>query len=391
MSNAANSQRTPIRLSVITALSLFGALGAGYLSKVYYDIHSGTAGFRSFCNLNKQFNCDAVAASPYAEVFRGLPLSSIVSGWMIALFFVSLAARSSSWRKDAIRVGTVLSGISILISIVYLFIMTVLVKTLCIVCLSLDVVTIGSFLIFLSLKPIPLSQSPMAPGALKSWGSLVAVSVVVMAILLKSFQPDGPSENDIRDAYESVLNSPVISVNAGPEFPTIGNPSAPITIVEFSDLQRPACRMGAMLLKTVLARYPDDVKVVYRAFPLDPSCNRSVQHSMHPVACEATRVGLCSNAQGKFESVYETIFDRQSELVPGKAAEIAASLGVNAGTLAECAKSGDIAQKITRDVEEGINFGVESTPTFFINGHRMDGVYPFAVWGKLIDALKKSK
>ncbi len=383
-----NSLHTPRRLTVISILSLLGAIGAGYLSKVYYDLRSGTAGFKSLCNLGDKFNCDAVAASTHAELMNGLPLSSVVAGWMLAILLVSLIARNFEWRRDAIRVGSVLSLVAVLISGFYLYVMMSVVKTFCIVCIGLDVATIATLILFLSLKPEPLSKAPFNRGQLTTWITIPVACVLVMLVVLRGFQSQDVSAEMIRDAAQSVMSAPKVAVGGGPEFPTIGKADAPVTIVEFSDLQCPACRAGAMILNTVLQRHPDDVKVVFRAFPLDSNCNRKVQSAMHPAACEASKVLFCAAEQGKFKPVYEAIFDRQAELVPGKAAEIAASLGVDRAALDACVVKPETTQKLTRDIEDGINLNVQSTPTFYINGRRVEGAYPLPVWSKIIEQLK---
>ena len=65
-----------------------------YLTQLYYKLRSGTAGFQSMCNLGEKMNCDVVANSKWAELVPGLPLSSVVAGWFVALLLLTLMARA---------------------------------------------------------------------------------------------------------------------------------------------------------------------------------------------------------------------------------------------------------------------------------------------------------
>ena len=106
---------------------------------------------------------------------------------------------------------------------------------------------------------------------------------------------------------------------------------------------------------------------------------------MHPFACEAAKTSWCAAKQGKFEPVFETIFEHQETLAPGKIAELAREAGANPDALAACVASDEVKSAISRDVEEAVQLGIESTPTFFVNGRRMEGAYPPAVWDKIIE------
>jgi protein-disulfide isomerase len=124
-----------------------------------------------------------------------------------------------------------------------------------------------------------------------------------------------------------------------------------------------------------------------RGFPLDPSCNRSVQHSGHPVACEAARAAICAAKAGKFEKVYEELFEKQSAIAPGLPAAIAKDTGISESEFAQCMASSETAARVVADIDEGLQLGVKSTPTFFINGHKIEGAYPVVAWQRIVEAL----
>jgi protein-disulfide isomerase len=211
---------------------------------------------------------------------------------------------------------------------------------------------------------------------------------VVSVLGLRALDESEISSSQAAMLAKATLDSPVIAVNSGPEFPSIGaGPGAPVTIVEFSDFQCPFCRLGAFIVNSVIQRYPTQVRVVFRNFPLDSGCNRKMERPMHAYACEAAKTAVCAYHQGKFEPVYQTFFENQASFAPGKVLELAQQAGADAASLNSCVNTTDTAAAISRDVEEAINLGIESTPTFFINGHKMAGAQPPIVWNKIIDEL----
>jgi protein-disulfide isomerase len=114
-----------------------------------------------------------------------------------------------------------------------------------------------------------------------------------------------------------------------------------------------------------------------------------MKQPLHTVACEAARVAYCANQQGKFKEVYEDIFESQNDLKPGMPAEIAKKAGLDEAKLNACVQSADTQMAIQSDIAEADRLQVQSTPTLFVNGHKVEGGLPIPVWDKLIDAMAK--
>ena len=87
--------------------------------------------------------------------------------------------------------------------------------------------------------------------------------------------------------------------------PAIGPADAKITLIEFSDFQCPFCKESYTVIKQLLARYPDDIKFIYRDFPVD---------SIHSFARKAAEAGECAHEQGKFWEYHDKIFEDQESL-----------------------------------------------------------------------------
>jgi protein-disulfide isomerase len=392
-SSLTSPHAVPRRLYALAALALAGTGVSIYLTQHYYDVRNGSAGFQSFCNLGSSMNCDAVAASSYAELLPGMPLSSFAAGWFIALFIVTLIARNAFWRREAVRALLLLSGVGAVFSLVYFVIMASVLRTYCLFCLVTDAIALLAFGLVLSLKPEGLARNKPEAAKWKTFATVTGVSVIVSLLGLKILDRSQIKGADIRDSIQQVLSSPVLPVNTSAEFPSIGPADAPVTIVEFSDFQCPYCRLGAYSLNTVLKKYPTQVRVVFRSFPLDQACNRKIERMMHVHACDAAKAAHCAHKQGKFVPVYEKLFENQETLTaspPGIVSKLSLEAGIDGGQFNACMAAPETGAAVSRDIEEGINLGIQSTPTFFINGHRVEGGKPPLIWAAIIDEILKT-
>jgi protein-disulfide isomerase/uncharacterized membrane protein len=390
MSDASHSpQKISIRLIALMILALIGLGLSIALSQHFYELRSGAAGFKSYCNLNAQMNCDVVAASSWAEFLPGLPLSSMTAGWYLGLFFIYLIAIGFNVRREAFRAAFILTAIGTLASLFYLYVMTARIGTFCMLCLFVDAVNFISLGIVISLRPQGPGQGRFELSHWKGFAAIMALSLFVAVVGLKGLDTLADRGENMMERAQAVLTRAPVSINVAPTDLVIGPANARITIIEFSDFQCPFCRVGAFTLHAVMSRFPLDVRVVMKPFPLDPSCNRLINHAMHPVSCEATKAALCAGAQGHFEETYEKIFQNQESLAPGKAAEYAVEAGANPAQLAACMASNETLAKIQATIEVANGLGIESTPTFFINGLRVDRVEALPVWSEIIQQLLK--
>ena len=140
--------------------------------------------------------------------------------------------------------------------------------------------------------------------------------------------------------------------------PSRGNANAPVTIVEFTDFQCPACAAMHPVLEEVLKSYGDKVRFVVRDFPL----------SQHENARKAAEAANAANAQGKFFEYIALLFQRQKALDVPSLKKYASELGLDRARFDAALDRGVYAAEVQRDVEDGELYGVGSTPTIFING-----------------------
>ena len=159
-------------------------------------------------------------------------------------------------------------------------------------------------------------------------------------------------------------------------YPSLGPADAKIVIVEFSDFQCPYCRsFHAETFKALLDAYPGQVRFVYRNFPLT---------SIHPGAMPAAVASLCANDQNAYWDFYEKLFSSE-DLDEATFVKYATDLGLNVDTFTTCLSAGGHDAAIKQDMDFSINLGVQSTPTFFVNGLAMVGAQPLSSFKQLID------
>ncbi len=143
--------------------------------------------------------------------------------------------------------------------------------------------------------------------------------------------------------------------------PSRGEASAPVTVVEFTDFQCPACAAMHPVLEEVLKSYGNKVRFVVRDFPL----NR------HENARKAAEAANAANAQGKFFEYGALLFSRQKALDVASLKKYATELGLDRAKFDAALDRGTYAAEVQHDVEDGEMYGVDVTPTIFINGVRL--------------------
>ncbi len=159
--------------------------------------------------------------------------------------------------------------------------------------------------------------------------------------------------------------------------PAKGPAGAPITIVEFSDFQCPYCSRVEPTLARLEKEYPGKIRLVFRDYPLT---------QIHPQALKAAEAAGCADEQGKFWPMHDQLFSHQDKLQAEDLKQLAAAAGLDPARFAECLDSGRRLPEIQKDQKEGDRLGVQSTPTFFVNGRLLVGAQPY---GAFVDVIEE--
>ena len=166
--------------------------------------------------------------------------------------------------------------------------------------------------------------------------------------------------------------------------PSFGPKNAPVTIVEFSDFQCPFCSRVVPTIKKIKETYGNKVRVVWRNYPLP----------FHQDAKPAAEAALAAAAQGKFWEMHDKMFENQRALDRASLEKYAAEIGIDVARFKTDLDSGRYKAQVDADFNYGNSLpgGGMGTPTFFINGRKIAGAYPFEKFDSMIkEALAAKK
>jgi protein-disulfide isomerase len=174
---------------------------------------------------------------------------------------------------------------------------------------------------------------------------------------------------------QMMLEPPRFEVSA--EGPSAGPDDAPVTIVEFSDFQCPFCRRASTIVREVRERYPQQVRLVYRHFPLE---------HIHSDARAAAEASMCAADQGEFWGYHDALFENARALGQEDLIRYAGDLELDVEAFEQCLEDRTHRTLVDADLAEGRDLGVTGTPAFFVNGVMMTGAKPVESFTALIDA-----
>ncbi|HLC19637.1 MAG TPA: DsbA family protein [Candidatus Nanoarchaeia archaeon] len=145
--------------------------------------------------------------------------------------------------------------------------------------------------------------------------------------------------------------------------PVFGNENAKVSIIEFSDLQCPACKSAHPVVQRIKNEYKDKISFEYYHYPL---------RAAHPYAQKAAEAVECANDQGKFFEYIDAAFIQSPDLQKKNLKIIAARLGLDTEKFDNCLDSGAKAKVVEGDIRLGDAKNVQGTPSFFINDKLLD-------------------
>jgi uncharacterized membrane protein/predicted DsbA family dithiol-disulfide isomerase len=393
--------RTVALIALVCALVGLGASGTA--AYVHYQ-HIANPGYTSFCDINASVSCTQVYASQYGT-FAGVSVAVFGVIWFsFATLLVLAAMRGSPAVREsapAYLFGASTIGLAVVLYLGYasLFILGLV----CILCVVTYASVIGLFLISGAVTSVPMTSVPgramhdvmslrrsplaMALAALFVVGTASALaffpremSSVVAAAGTGSPEaaPGAAAATDQTRAAEFLR-----FYNAQPRL-TLNVPAdgAKVLIVKFNDYLCPACGESFRAYKSVLAKYeasnPGAVRLVTRDFPLESECNTG---GSHPAACEAAVAVRLARAKGKAEALEEYLFANQSGMTADKVKQAAREVGQVTDFDARYQAT---LEQVKADAAYGRQLGIGSTPTFFINGVKLDGMLPAVYFDQAI-------
>ena len=357
-----------MRKSFLLALSLLGLFDSSYLLWVY------TSPSSPMICLGGGTGCDTVRASSYSHLF-GVPLPAfgvlmyVTLGLLI--FAESLvAARLAELLRYAV---TGIAGAGFLFSLYLSGIEAFVLHAWCTWCMisAGSVTLIFALALSMTVRAEPHPEPQAALVLARKYFAVFVTALVVgtpgFYLLVRSHTlPPAPTASP-----ETLLQRLV-----RPDSHAIGNPQAPVTVVEFADFQCTPCGIAEPAVRKIRAHYGNQVRFVFRHFPLP---------SIHPQAQEAAEASECAAEQGKFWEAAEKLYQDQADLREPALKRYAAELGLDTKRFAQCLESKTTVARVRRDFEDARALGLRATPTFFI-GHRIvEGPLEYGPFAQLVE------
>jgi uncharacterized membrane protein len=372
---------------VCAIVGLVASIAAAYVHyHLLFDPH-----YTSFCDVNATVSCTEVYQSRFSTV-AGIPVAIFGAIWFgvaVLLTLGGLTARPNV-RESIAGYLFVLSTVA-LSAILYLaYASFFLIKAVCVLCLATYAAVIGLFVISGAAVTFPMKTLPRrVAGDVRVFvrsplAVTLALLLVTGAATTLAFFP--------REAVVAAESgaTPVATEDQRSEFDRwyaaqprvpliIPSGGARVLIVKFNDFQCPACGKSYLDYKPIFAKYDaehaGDVRVVLKDFPLNADCNPSVPRTVHAAACDAAIAVRLAAQHNRAEELEDWLYTHQAEMTAPSVRTWANEKG-GVSEAEFSAKYAATLSLVKADVALGNQLRVQSTPTFFVNGVKIDGSLP---------------
>jgi len=159
--------------------------------------------------------------------------------------------------------------------------------------------------------------------------------------------------------------------------PYIGPMDAPVTIIMFSDYQCTFCQKWYLeVMQPLMQNYEGKIRFVYRDFPLS---------TIHASATTTAEAANCAGDQGKYWDFFDAVFSGTDPLSDETIQQYATAISLDIDLFNQCLSTHKYQDEVEADFSYAAALGVQSTPTFFVNGIPVVGAQPYAVFKSLVD------
>ena len=339
--------------------------------------------YRSFCDVNETISCTQVYQSRFSTV-RGVPVAIFGAMWfaVAALLSVTGFTARQSVRESVPGYLFVMSTIALAVVLYLGYASFFLLKAVCLLCLTTYAAVIGLFLISGGATSFPMTTLPRrAAGDVRVLvTSPLAITLVVLffagaATTLAFFPREALAPGGLPATTQDQRSELERFMATAPRTPlVIPADGAKVLVVKFNDYQCPACGQSYLQYKPILAKYeatsPGMVKMVMQDYPLNPACNANLTTMIHPAACDAAVAVRLAKQHNRGEAMEEWLYTHQTGMTSPLVRQAARDVGQVTDFDAKYAST---LEAVKSDVALGRQLRVQQTPTFFINGIKIEG------------------
>lgn len=382
-----NSKILPYRYYAVPVLILLflGLANTGYLIYSHYRNYTDIT-FSSFCALTKAINCDTVSQSPWS-ILLDIPLAiwGLLSYLLFLILFLATSRKNRN-SKDLWHLLFLLGLLYSIASIYFGYVSANKVKAYCLLCLV-------SYSINFSLcfyawiirrrfcaNSVFIGLKNGIKYLFNSWsltGSIL--SLLAIFFFLKTNLP----------RYWE-YNLPLVSTAVAHGLTADGNPwigteKSEITIHEYADYQCFQCSKMHLLLRRLIAKHPNGIKLIHHHYPMDHEFNNIVvPEPFHVGSGKMSMIAIYAASKGKFWEMNDALYQMGRYKKPFNTRTLSEMTGFSGGELAAATGNPQIREFLLHDIRQGMKLGITGTPTYVIDGEMHEGSIPGEILGKII-------
>lgn len=364
---------------VYLAFCVFGFGAMLYSAWQWFALHSGELAAGSFCNINDYWNCDRVSTSAYGAI-AGFPIGLFGSLYFLILIFLSFYGRLSSKQLFLIILPSWFVCLGLLAVLIFDL------KTGCLICMMGYVGFFGAGISARYFQPQPI----LGTGGLSVAIVVSLLMLSVFAATQKNNLQEAPAEEEVA-AFKQWFDQQTVQ-----EIPDVSpfkkgaiNPT--ITITEFSDFRCPHCATAAFGLIPRFLQQPD-VQVIFMPLPFDGACHPDIPELRQTGSCEWVKFSICANEQGQFWEAHDLGFQNtlQGQALP-LVEEGIQKLDLNAEQMKTCLENEETDRRLADFIEVARDLQIRGTPTFFINGKKIQGISDYRAFDILFNHIRSQR
>jgi uncharacterized membrane protein/protein-disulfide isomerase len=375
---------TPLARRLLSLFALLGLAASGAATYVHYNLIRNPD-YSSFCDITATISCKEAYLSRYGSV-AGVPVAVGGLVFFAGVLLLLWASRGNSAVSDSAPAYLFAASTLALAVVLYLaYASFFILKEVCPLCVTTYVAVVGVFIISGGASSVPMTTLPR-----RAWRDIRVLVTTPLALVIALLFVAGTAWGIT--TFPSPTERPVIQ-QAAPlttdqqteftrwwdvqpkitNFP-FDNGGAKVLIVEFADFQCAHCRQMYFAYKPVLDKYlaahPKEISFIFKTWPISSTCNASVPSVNFAASCDASSAYLMAKPKGTAEKLKDWFFMHQAELSPATVRRAAADI---AGVGDFDAQYPKVIQEVKADAAIGTVLGVNSTPSFFVNGKRVPG------------------
>jgi uncharacterized membrane protein/protein-disulfide isomerase len=383
--------KTAARIALVCAL--VGLVASGEAAYVHYRLLNDPT-YLSFCDINATVSCTQVYMSPFSTV-RGIPIAIFGALWFVVAALLSASGMTArpSVRESVPGYLFVLSTLALAVVLWLGWVSFVKLHAVCILCLTTYAAVIGLFLVSGAATTFPMTTLPRraANDVRVFTRSPLAIIIALLffagaGTTLAFFPREGAVASSDPAAAAAAAPAPTQDQRSEFERWYVSQPRVPlivpsegakVLVVKFNDFQCPACGQSYLQYKPIFAKYeaehPGLVKLVLKDYPLNRDCNDAMGQTIHPAACDAAVAVRLAKTHNRADDMEDWLYTHQPAMTPPSVRQAAHDVGQVTDF---DAKYPTIISLVKGDVALGRQLAVKSTPTFFINGVKIEGALP---------------